>query len=165
VRYVGIDLGVRKIAMTFLAEDELVNAWAFEAASELSRPLQLRELAGIAQSNCELFGAESVWIEDVIIGNNRKYSIRLAETKGAVLAALAQLRLGLGTDIRGVDNKTWKKTILGNGNATKDEAKNYIIDTYPAYAPVCGDDQDLYDAACIGLYGRFITTQSQGLQL
>lgn len=165
MRTVGIDLGIHKIALAVLQDDQMVDALSQTVPTDLPRDMQLRALGSIAHDNCEFHGADSVWIEDVIIGNNRKYSIGLAQTLGAVMAHLAQLRLGQGTDIRCVDNKQWKKAIVGNGNATKDDVKNYIHDTHSAYAPLCGDDQDLYDAACVGLYGHQVMERATHLQL
>jgi Holliday junction resolvasome RuvABC endonuclease subunit len=161
----GVDLGVHKIAIALLDDDTLINVYPYEAPTALFRDMQLRELGSLAHNLAELHAADAVWIEDVIVGNNRKYSIGLAQTMGAVLAHLSALRLGQGTDIRAVDNKVWKKELLGNGNATKFDVRNYIVDTHPAYAPMCGDDQDLYDAACVGLYGRRIMERAEHLQL
>jgi Holliday junction resolvasome RuvABC endonuclease subunit len=112
-----------------------------------------------------LHRVDQVWIEDTIIGNNRKYSIKLAQVMGAVLSHLGQIRLNTGCDVRLVDNKSWKREIVGNGNSDKAAVRDYIDVTHPAYAALCGDDQDLYDAACIGLYGILICNRARGLKL
>lgn len=151
--------------MAFLVDDILVNAYPHSAPADAPRDMQLRELGAFAHDMAELHAPDSIWIEDVIIGNNRKYSIGLAQTLGAVMSHLAHLRLGYGTDIRTVDNKVWKKVVVEHGNASKVEVKDYIDVTHSAYAPLCGDDQDLYDACCIGLYGREVMERSQHLQL
>jgi Holliday junction resolvasome RuvABC endonuclease subunit len=161
----GIDLGVHKIALAVFVEEKLVSAYAHEAPIDLSRDMQLLELASFAHDIGTNIGVDSVWIEDVIIGNNRKYSIGLAQTLGAVLADLAHLRLAHGTDVRTVDNTTWKKAIIGNGHADKKAVRDYIDVTHPAYAPLCGADQDLYDAACVGLYGLSVMERSRDLHL
>jgi Holliday junction resolvasome RuvABC endonuclease subunit len=160
---VGIDLGVHKIALYCITVGEM-EAWAYEAPHP-HRDLQLLELGSMAHDFALLHGADTVWIEDVIIGNNRKYSIGLAQVLGAVLSDLGQVRLHNGLDIRTVDNKTWKKTLLGNGNASKEQIRDYIHGSHPVYAPLCGDDQDLYDACCIALYGRLILDRAAHLQL
>ena len=165
MRVLGIDLGIRKIACAALDGEALVHAEAYEVDAELPRDLQLRSLAAYAHDAAQLANADSVWIEDTIIGNNRRFSIRLAETKGAVMAGLSSLRLQHGTDIRLVDNNTWKKVVVGQGHATKDQVKDYINVSRGAYAPLCGDDQDLYDAACIGLYGATILERAEHLDL
>lgn len=166
MRTVGIDLGIRKIAMAYLEDEDLIDALAWEYSDgDWPRDRELRVLGTLAHDWCEGHSTDSIWIEDVIIGNNRKYSIQLAQTLGAVMSHLAQLRMGQGTDIRRVDNKMWKKGLIGSGNTTKVEVRDYINVTHSAYAPLCGDDQDLYDAACVGLYGHRIMERSTQLQL
>lgn len=160
---VGIDLGVSKIALVCITQGEQ-TADAYHAEPG-TRDAQLLALAGYAHDFAILHDADSVWIEDVIIGNNRKYSIGLAQVLGAVLAELGQVRLHNGCDIRTVDNKTWKKTLIGNGNASKDDVRNYITEVHPVYAALCGQDQDLCDAACVALYGRTILDRARTLQL
>lgn len=165
MRVLGVDLGIRKAACTAFHGETLVIAEAFESDVTLPRDIQLRAVAAFVHEHAVLGEVDSVWIEDTIIGNNRRYSIRLAETKGAVMAALAADRLQNGTDIRLVDNKTWKATVVGNGNSTKDAVRDYIHECHSAYAPLCGDDQDIYDACCIGLYGVTILDRASDLHL
>lgn len=160
---VGIDLGIHKIALFCITSGQ-EDAWDYPA-THAERDLQLSEIGAMAHDFCLLHGADSVWIEDVIIGNNRRYSLALAETMGAVLSDLAQMRMGHGTDMRRVDNKTWKKALIGNGNASKDDIRHYIDVTHPQYSPLCGEDQDLYDACCIALYGLQILDRAAHLQL
>lgn len=156
---VGIDLGVHKIALANMGETPHVAVHQVEADSP--RAHQLWELASFAQHFAVLAQAGCVWVEKPIIGNNRKYSMQLSEVCGAVMYALANT----GYDIRTVDHGTWKKELLGNGHAGKDDIRNYINVTHGAYAPLCGDDQDAYDATCVGLYGQEVLTRAADLQL
>lgn len=162
---IGIDLGIHKISLACFTGDQLVWADTHGVPPEQCRSLQLRELAAFAHDITHMHGAESVWVEDTIIGNNRKYSIQLAQVMGAVLASLGAQHLHQGTDVRVVDNRVWKKAVVGAGHASKDQIKDYIHVTYPAYAPLCGEDQDLYDATCVGLYGLSIIERAKSLQL
>lgn len=162
---IGIDLGTRKAAVAVFTDTErgreLAMAYAHEVPAGVTRPHQLAALAGWVHDMCVLHEADTVFIEAVIVGNNHKYSLALAEVKGAILAALARLPVVLQM----VDNKTWKKQMVGNGNATKDMVRNYILATHPDYAPICGDDQDCYDACCIGLYGLRLVARAADLTL
>jgi Holliday junction resolvasome RuvABC endonuclease subunit len=165
VKIMGVDLGVHKVAVAVLEGEELTHAVPNHTTTDRPRDLVLHSLAGMVCNVAQLYDVDQVWIEDTIIGNNRKYSIGLAETKGAVMSELAQLRLLRGLDVRLVDNQTWKREVVGNGHASKDEIRDYIRVTHGAYAPLCGDDQDLYDAACIGLYGSHVSTLAGSLRL
>jgi len=54
-----------------------------------------------------------------------------------------------GFQLIGVDNKSWKKIIVGSGNASKDDIMAFAIEKW-------GDvfeEQDFADAACIALWG------------
>jgi Holliday junction resolvasome RuvABC endonuclease subunit len=50
-----------------------------------------------------------------------------------------------------VDNGTWKKGVLGNGHASKEEIAAYA--TKVLGIPL-NEPQDVYDAACIAEFGR-----------
>lgn len=163
MRLIGIDLGVRKIALALFVENELAITHAYEAIEELPRDMQLLELGHYALDLALLHDVDSVWIEDVLVGNNRKYSLALAETKGAVMSGLSHLRPLC--DIRTVNVKEWKREIVGNGNAGKDMVSNYIHATHPGYAALCDGDQDRIDATCVGLYGLRITARASHLHL
>lgn len=159
VSVMGVDLGIRKVAL-FGWEDEEPFAYSQAVEAGLPRAWQLHRLAEYTRGVSDLHGIDMVWIEDTLVGNNRKYSLQLTEVRGAVMAAQA-----ITTDVRMVNVATWKKQVVGDGHASKDQVKDYIDVTYGAYAALCGDDQDLYDAACIGLYGRQIMERAAHLQL
>jgi Holliday junction resolvasome RuvABC endonuclease subunit len=106
-------------------------------------------LAGMVADLASTYASDPVWIEDTLVGNNVKYSMGLAEVKGAVMASVIS-----HADVRLVNVGTWKKQVVGHGHANKDSIRDYIHVTHGPYAPLCGDDQDLYDACCIALYGR-----------
>ena len=153
----GVDIGIHKLALACFGIEYHPDSWSVDP--ELPRAAQLHHLASYAHDLAGLMGIDVVWIEDTLVGNNVKYSIALAETKGAVMAALSDY------DVRLVNVGTWKKQVVGAGNANKDAVRDYIHVTHPAYAPLCGDDQDRYDATCIGLYGLQIMERAEGLRL
>lgn len=159
---IGIDLGVHKIALAVFIGNSLAVTHSYESTAQ-ERDQQLMQLGHYALDVVQLHAADAVWIEDVLVGNNHKYSLRLAETKGAVLGSLAHLRPGC--DLRMVNVKAWKKEVVGNGNAGKEQVSNYIVATHPAYAAVCDGDQDRIDATCVGLYGLRITARAAELRL
>ena len=49
-----------------------------------------------------------------------------------------------------VDNTKWKKDIVGKGNASKKEIKEYAIEKWGEIFP----EQDFADAACIALWAK-----------
>ena len=47
-----------------------------------------------------------------------------------------------------VDNRSWKKVIIGKGNAGKPDIKKYAVEKWGDIFP----EQDYADAACIALW-------------
>lgn len=112
-----------------------------------TRAYQLRRLGELVRD--QLWGhghVDYVFIEQNLVGNNVKYSISLAQSVGAIAGALNE-------QIEFVNVSTWKKSVVGAGNAKKDEVRNYVDKTFPEYTALCEGSQDRYDAICIGLYG------------
>ena len=167
MRVVGIDLGTRKASLCLTEEGVPILAKTHEChevSADYDRMEQLRELAHWTYDWCETYQPDWIFIEKIIVGNNRKYSIGLAEVSGAVMADLANLRdrrlFGFGE----VDNKQWKKHVIGNGNAHKDDIKNWLTGKYPEYAGLCAN-QDEIDATCIAIYGHDLVGRADGLHL
>lgn len=167
-RVMGIDLGIKKVAYA-LWEDgprggnqQLLGAEAYESHAP-DRPTQLMDLGDFIYEAAHHTHLDYVFIEDTLIGNNRKYSIQLAQTMGSVLSSLALLRAEAGVEIFTVNVSTWKKQVVGNGNAAKTLVKNHIDVVHSAYAVLCEGDQDRYDAACIGLYGLSVHDRARVL--
>lgn len=162
---IGVDLGTRKITCAIFHEGEegirLAAVPTYTTEGDKPRAVQLWGLGALASSLASLHDAEFVWIERAIMGNNIKYSLAIAEVVGAVSAACAQI----GSDVQLVDNTTWKREVLKNGHASKDDIRNYITVSHPAYALLCEDEQDAYDAACIGIYGITILDRASSLRL
>ena len=174
----GVDLGIGKIACSvFDLSTELkltmcpylVTTSHDEKNRINARARELREIGYWMHDVILGTSADYVFIESIIVGNNHKYSLQLAQTLGAVLSRLPNSaidsEIGCPTQLHLVDNKTWKKRLLSNGNATKDQIRDYIDTAHPAYALLCEGDQDRYDACCIGLYGLDVLAQSTELRL
>jgi Holliday junction resolvasome RuvABC endonuclease subunit len=163
----GIDLGIRKVAICVITNG--INGYTCYGVPRLQltkhdRAIELYKLSTYVQTVLLNYDPDGVFIEKPIIGNNRKYSMAISETCGAVQVGIAK-KDGSRQKVVLVDNNTWKKDLIGDGHASKDDVRNYINVTHPAYAPFCGDDQDAYDACCIALYGVTITDRAKHLSL
>lgn len=76
-------------------------------------------------------------------------------TSGAVQATLYER----GCPTYPVNVSSWKKTVVGKGNADKGEVAEHLRLGWNAlYKSACGN-QDVYDASAIALYGRQILKQ------
>jgi len=164
VRVMGIDLGIAKIAYSLWENDRLVETNSVSVEMMGKRALQLTTLMDYIAAQVLHFRPDHVVIEDVLIGNNRKYSIKLAQTMGAVLAGLGRLtEYGWYGETIPVNVGKWKKEVIGNGHAGKEDIRNYLLERDSAYAELCGSDQDRFDAACIGYYGVILSERANRL--
>lgn len=140
----GIDLGGAKAAVVVLDDDELVHAEVFTSRAE-RRQDQLFEVADFCEQVSAI--ADVVYVEEPIIGRGVQASLKIAQACGAVLSALS-------TPAYLVSNTSWKKKIVGSGNAAKEAVSFWLRGTHPDYYDSCDEDQDLADATCIALFGR-----------
>jgi Holliday junction resolvasome RuvABC endonuclease subunit len=91
-----------------------------------------------------------IWIEAPVLAGvrNVQSTIKVAQTTGIVHAVLAQTHE--------VAVSSWKKRTVGQGNASKPQVRDWLDEAHPDIARMCRGNQDLYDAACIALYGRAV---------
>ena len=84
-------------------------------------------------------------VEESIYIQNPRTTVQLASVVGCV-------KFGCyyhGFELTGVDNKSWKKVIIGSGNASKADIMAFAIEKWGDVF----DEQDFADAACIALWG------------
>ena len=98
------------------------------------------------------FGGADVhaFIESPVVGRGGVRSTMVqCFTSGAIQGALHDA--GCRTQTANVS--TWKKYVVGKGNATKEEVAKHLRLRWPALHAAAGGNQDVYDAACIAIYG------------
>ena len=72
-------------------------------------------------------------------------------TSGAIQGSLYER--GITSQVANVSS--WKKHIVGKGNATKDDVAEYLRHRWASLYREANGNQDIYDAACIALFGRW----------
>ncbi len=151
-------------------DTELISTGAYVAREHRPKHAQLARCAEWVADLCKEAALAAnyqediyVFVEEPLIGNNRKYSLGIAMTYGAVLSALDEVEDTYPLKIFGVNVSEWKKQVIGKGNAGKDDVKNYITVVNSRYAALCDGDQDQYDAACVGLYGVLVAARADSL--
>jgi Holliday junction resolvasome RuvABC endonuclease subunit len=150
IKIAGIDLGIRKAAVAVYGINDEYEPCLLDAISFFVHPtMRGKELSTLSTMITQICDWDYAFIEEALIGNNRKYSMRISQTSGAIMAALDAA--GVHTEL--VNVKTWKKDVIGNGNANKEMIQTWLIENYNSYAVECGEDQDKFDACCIGLFG------------
>lgn len=101
----------------------------------------------------ELTMEDHVFLEEPVMGRSVRPTIVQAYVSGIIQA----IATGIGAEVTFVNNKAWKKEIVGNGNASKDETRKVLTARDRRLARLCGTDGDLYDAVGIALYGTVAT--------
>ena len=85
-------------------------------------------------------------IESAIYIQNAKATIAIASVVAGVKLQLHRS----GTPFASVDNKVWKKIIVGKGNAKKSDIMAFAVSKWGEVFP----EQDYADAACIALWRK-----------
>lgn len=140
----GVDLGVRAI---HVAGPDL--AISLVIRDKMDRYTEIRALGTMISGFFQQ--GDLVFYEAPPLAGSRNLQtlIALSQTSGALLAASSG-------KCYEVPVATWKKEVVGKGNATKDDAAEWLqINDYPAYLQ-CHGDQNLIDACCIQKYGVLV---------
>lgn len=137
---IGIDLGVRSAHIS-------TSRGCYTFGSKLRELSRDKELQHIYDSMSERFtgcGYYAFVEEPVVAGaRNLRTSLRIAQISGAVLAAVpGEL----------VPVPRWKKEVVGKGNATKEEVREWL-ESQPGYENPLSS-QDHVDATCLRFYGQ-----------
>lgn len=85
-------------------------------------------------------------IENPIYVQNAKSTIAITNVIAGVKIALTRHNI----NYFGIENTSWKKDVVGNGRAKKEEIAEFTDARWPEAKL---DEQDYKDAACISLWG------------
>lgn len=140
---IGIDLGANKLAIVDLENEFFV---VYQRRKPRGRGQDLLEMRRWLEAQTYI-GERDAFVEAPVLAGvrNIQSTIKIAQTSGLVQSVLAR------THETAVSS--WKKGTVGSGNATKTQVRDWLDATYPEIAWMCRGNQDLYDAACIALYG------------
>lgn len=157
---IGVDPAASKVAFVAICLDEFVSR-AFT---------RLGKSGGVAcwgaWNTTERFVADLPWplegrelhafVEAPLVGRGGVRSTMVqCFTSGAIQGALS----GLGFTTQVANVSSWKKHVVGKGNAKKEEVAKYLRLRHPALHAASGGNQDIIDASCIALFGRQLLRQ------
>lgn len=143
----GVDLGVRSLHAFGLVEDGSGFAVSVFADKMETRS---RELKALSKKFYDIFDRDDViFVEEPPLAGSR--NVRTF----AALHQVFSVALTQGPNVYSTEVATWKKEVVGAGNAKKEDVARWLETRHPSYSSLCGD-QNLIDAACIALYGRAV---------
>ncbi len=155
MRIVGIDADSKLFAVVALDEDVPAGfEWFYykqkgRTSEDRFRPL-LAEFESIVGSSM-FEGVDWAYIEAPV-------GVRNAGALRAQAYAVGAMRYVLyANDVpyTVIDNGTWKKQVIGNGKAPKEEIAAFAQKQWEMIDSL---EQDVYDAACIAQFGRIART-------
>lgn len=150
----GVDLAYRSIAMVAL-NPHLGVAKKASVSSKVIEPQQIvSKLLAEASPFLEMVEPTIVCIEEPLLGLSRNVqtALKIGRTCGALMGALAAA--GMERNVYLVPVSEWKAKVIGHGGADKQRVHSWLDQNQPEIASICGDDQDLRDAACLAIYGQ-----------
>lgn len=139
---VGVDLGVRSAHISMLTYDTSIVA---------RRGQRREEIKEITERLCSLYTEEwHAYIEEPVVAGarNLRTSLQIAQIAGVIMARVASFTL--------VPVSSWKKEIIGRGNAKKEDVAEWLRTKRPDLYERTAGIQDRIDANCIRLYGERI---------
>ena len=143
-RILGIDCDSRKIAMVCMDMGGHIKYHIILISKSDTAKERLPELINMFNGQLKVINPDHVYIEDSIFIQNYRTSKTISEIIGNIKYSLKDY------DYVTVPVTTWKKGVIGKGNANKDDVKVFILKKYPELE---GELQDIIDATAICLYG------------
>lgn len=149
----GVDPSSRTWAMVVLDGDQ---PYVFKTSvpQKIKDPQQIaRDLYAAGLLYLTSWSPLAVYIEEPLVAGarNLQSSLKIARSVGVFMGACVAAGI---THTYLIPVATWKAKVVGHGNASKDDVRAWLAGHKPEIAEICGDDQDLRDAACIALYGQ-----------
>ena len=142
----GIDCSTKAVHLALMDDDEqIVELKKYGSKGKLAED-RFYEILDQVYVDLSIIDISTAAIESAIYIQNAKATI-------AIASVVAGVKYGLhrgGISFAAVDNNTWKREVLGRGNAKKSDIMKFAVDLWGDRFP----EQDYADAACIALWGK-----------
>lgn len=145
MRIVGIDCDSKKVAASLFIDDQL-ESWHFLDSKCKVTQDRIFELQKAFESFVKTKKPDMVFIEESIYVKNFISSRAITEVIGNC-KTVCHLN---NVPFEMVANTRWKKYVIGNGKASKDEIRAFVEEKYPHLK---GEPQDICDSVCVALFG------------
>jgi len=147
MNYLGLDCSSLAIHGVLLDPEEQISSMYKWGSKKKNFEERFPEISvGFFNDLSKINITDKASIEAAIFIQNPKATIAIAHVVGFAWGTLLQK----GIDAIRVDNKQWKKGVLGKGNASKDDIRQFAVDKWGDVFP----EQDYADAACIALWNK-----------
>jgi Holliday junction resolvasome RuvABC endonuclease subunit len=145
--YLGIDCSSRAIHGVWIDEEERIIAMLKWRSADLEFDTRFIEISlQFSKDLSKIQVIPSAAVEAAIFIQNPKSTMEIASVVGGVRLACASNHI----ECVSVDNRHWKKHVLGKGNCNKKDIKDFAVDKWGELFI----EQDWADAACIALWRK-----------
>ena len=142
----GFDCSSKAIHLSLIDEDENVTGLEKFESGDKDYETRFYEILDKFEAYSGIIDISTAAIESAIYIQNAKATIAIASVVAGVKLQLHRS----GTPFASVDNRAWKKVIIGKGNASKSDIMAFAITKWGDQFP----EQDYADAACIALWRK-----------
>ena len=142
----GFDCSSKAIHLSLIDEDENVTGLEKFESGDKDYETRFYEILDKFEAYSGIIDISTAAIESAIYIQNAKATIAIASVVAGVKLQLHRS----GTPFASVDNKVWKKIIVGTGNAKKSDIMAFAVSKWGEVFP----EQDYADAACIALWRK-----------
>lgn len=155
--YIGVDPSTNDIACVAISDDvTLVRSYPLHGRDITTRiagafHVPQRFVQYVYDQTGEL--PKLVVLEAPVAMRGRQTIIKLAQISGALIAGFDNV---MGTPPLLVQSGSWKKEVVGKGNANKQQVEEWVRDEWPEFHRRSAGDQDTLDAACIARYAALV---------
>jgi len=145
--YLGLDCSSRAIHGVWLDSQEKILAMLKWRSSSLDFDSRFIEISlQFAKDLSKIKVMTEAAVESAIFIQNPKSTMEIASVVGGVRLACATNHI----ECLSVDNRHWKKYVLGKGNSNKKDIKEFAVNKWGELFV----EQDWADAACIALWRK-----------
>ena len=145
--YLGLDCSSRAIHGVWLDKTEKILAMLKWRSADLEFDTRFIEISlQFAKDLSKIKVMTEAAVESAIFIQNPKSTMEIASVVGGVRLACATNEV----KCLSVDNRHWKKYIIGKGNSNKKDIKEFAVDKWGELFV----EQDWADAACIALWRK-----------
>ena len=142
----GFDCSSKAVHLSLIDEDENVTGLEKFESGDKDYETRFYEILDKFEAYSGIIDISTAAIESAIYIQNAKATIAIASVVAGVKLQLHRS----GTPFASVDNRAWKKVIIGKGNASKSDIMAFAITKWGDQFP----EQDYADAACIALWRK-----------
>ena len=144
--YMGLDCSSKAVHAVLLSEDgSLVRMEKFAPKVE-DFDQRVFAMTDSLYNFASIIKVTTAAIEAAIFIQNPRTTMQISSVVACAKYALYRASISVVP----VDNRSWKKVILGKGNAGKPDIKKYAVEKWGDIFP----EQDYADAACIALWAK-----------